>query len=228
MTASSLPTGRAAVRRRPDRSAYDMASVHAIVDEALVCHVGFTVDDQPFVIPTTHARQDNILFLHGSPASRMLRAAGGDVEVCVTITLLDGLVLARSWMHHSVNYRSAVLFGRPTAVTEPEAKLAALRTLVEHVVPGRAHAARQPSAKELAATLVLALPMNDASVKIRTGQPVDDEADYDLGVWAGVLPLSVVPGPVINDPRLTCSVAVPDHVLGWRPGAVTRGRGACG
>jgi nitroimidazol reductase NimA-like FMN-containing flavoprotein (pyridoxamine 5'-phosphate oxidase superfamily) len=205
-----------------------MASVYAILDEALVCHVGFAVHGQPFVIPTIHARRHDVLYLHGSPASRMLRAADGDTEVCVTVTLVDELVLARSWMHHSVNYRSAVLFGQACAVTDPEAKLTALHALLEHVVPGRTTAARPPSAKELAATLVLALPISDASAKIRTGPPVDDETDYDLDVWAGVLPLPVVPGTPVGDPRLPSSVAVPDHVLAWGPGAVSRGRGACG
>jgi nitroimidazol reductase NimA-like FMN-containing flavoprotein (pyridoxamine 5'-phosphate oxidase superfamily) len=215
------------VRRRPDRAAYDAASLHAVLDEALVCHVGFVVAGQPFVIPTTHARVGDVLYLHGSPASRMLRAADDEVEVCVTVTLVDALVLARSWMHHSVNYRSAVVFGRAGAVTDPATKLTALRALVEHVVPGRSTAARAPSAKELAGTLVLGLPIEEASVKIRTGPPIDDDNDYDLDVWAGVLPLPIVPGGAIHDPRLPATVPVPLHVRQWRPGGVSRGRGAC-
>lgn len=208
-----VPTGRTTLRRHPERGRPERDALHAVLDEALVCHVGLTTDDGPVVIPTTHARHGDRLLLHGSPASRLLRGAGGaGVAVCVTVTLVDGLVLARSAFHHSVNYRSAVVFGQATPVEDPTAKAEALHRLVEHVVPGRTADARPPSAKELAATLVLSLPLDEASVKVRTGPPVDDDEDLDLPVWAGVLPLSLAPGPPEGDPLQDHRVAVPPYV----------------
>jgi nitroimidazol reductase NimA-like FMN-containing flavoprotein (pyridoxamine 5'-phosphate oxidase superfamily) len=199
----------------PGRATYAPADLQAILDEALVCHVGFSIEGQPFVIPTLHARAGRTLYLHGSPASRMLRNLRDGVDACVTVTLIDGLVLARSWFHHSVNYRSAVIFGRAQVVEDPDAKLAALRVLVDHVAAGRSNAARPPNAKELAGTSVLSLGLDEASVKIRTGPPLDDAEDYALDVWAGVVPLTLTPAMPLPDPRLTPGIAVPDHVRTW-------------
>jgi nitroimidazol reductase NimA-like FMN-containing flavoprotein (pyridoxamine 5'-phosphate oxidase superfamily) len=209
-------TNRTTVKRVPKRADYDRATVHAILDEGLVCHVGFAVEGQPFVIPTAYGRLGEMLYLHGSPASRMLRNLQQGVPVCVTVTLLDGLVLARSVFHHSMNYRSVVLFGTATVVSDPEEKLAALKAFTEHVMAGRWDDVRPPSPQELAGTLVLALPITEASAKVRTGPPVDDEADYALPVWAGVLPLSMSPGSPIPDPRLAENVAVPSSVMRYR------------
>jgi len=167
----------------------DRRELDAVLDTALVCHVGFVHDGGPVVIPTIHARAGDVLYLHGSPASRMLRTLSTGVDVCVTVTLVDELVLAKSWMHHSLNYRSAVVFGRATEVTDRAEKIAALRTIVEHVEPGRAAESRPPSEKELTGTLVLALPLTEASVKVREGGPVDDAGDEALTWWAGVRPV---------------------------------------
>ena len=210
------PSPRTEVRRVPDRARYDTEVVHGILDEALVCHVGFVSDGHPVVIPTIHARDGDRLYLHGSPASRMLRTLKRQVEVCVTVTLVDGLVLARSAFHHSMNYRSAVVFGPASEVTGPAEKLAAFRALVDHVAPGRWDDVRAPNEKEIRSTLVLALPLAEASAKVRTGPPVDDEADYALPVWAGELPLRIVPGAPVGDPRLAPGTAVPEHVTSLR------------
>jgi nitroimidazol reductase NimA-like FMN-containing flavoprotein (pyridoxamine 5'-phosphate oxidase superfamily) len=177
------------VRRHPERASSELADLHAVLDAALVCHVGFVHDGAPVVIPTIHARDGDVLYLHGSPASRMLRDLAGGLDVCVTATLVDGLVLAKSWMHHSLNYRSAVVFGRATVVADRDVKVEALRVIVEHVQPGRSASARPPSAKELAATLVLALPLQEWSVKARTGGPIDDPLDAELDWFAGVVPV---------------------------------------
>ena len=185
-------TDRTRVRRHPERGAYDREAIDAILDEALICHVGFVVDGQPFVIPTIHARAGDTLYLHGASASRMLRTLESGVDVCVTATLLDGIVLARSVYNHSMNYRSAVVLGRARLVDDADEKLAALEAVVEHMVPGRWADARRPNGKELKATSVLALPLDEASAKIRTGPPSDFEEDEDLPVWAGVIPLRLV------------------------------------
>src|SRR5262249_50230855 len=195
------PTPRTTLKRLPQRGRFDRATVHAILDEALVCHVGFVAEEQPFVIPTIHARVGDVLYVHGSAASRMLKTVRGGVSVCLTATLVDGLVLARSAFHHSINYRSVVVLGQATAVEEATEKWDALEAIVEHVAPGRWAEVRKPNEKELAATLVLRLPIEEASAKVRTGPPIDDEEDYALPVWAGVLPLSIVPGSPIADPR---------------------------
>jgi hypothetical protein len=198
MTATIPVTDRTKVRRLGNRGNYDRETVHAILDEALVCHVGFVAEGAPVVIPTIHWREDDTLYVHGSAASRMLRSLKDGVDTCVTVTLVDGLVLARSAFHHSMNYRSVVVFGKARAVDGDE-KLRALDSLVEHVVRGRSQEIRPPNERELRQTLVLALPPDEASAKIRTGGPVDDEEDYALPVWAGVVPLKLTPGEAIAD-----------------------------
>ncbi|HUQ83178.1 MAG TPA: pyridoxamine 5'-phosphate oxidase family protein [Gemmatimonadaceae bacterium] len=202
-------TDRTQVKRLAKRGNYDRETIHAIVDEALICHAGFVVDDAPVVIPTIHWREGDTLYVHGSAASRMLRTMRGGVDACVTITLLDGLVLARSAFHHSMNYRSVVVFGKAREVTGEE-KLRALTSLVEHVVRGRSAEVRGPNESELRQTLVLALPLDEASAKIRTGGPVDDEEDYALPVWAGVLPLGLTPSAPVPDDGVTADV--PEYI----------------
>jgi nitroimidazol reductase NimA-like FMN-containing flavoprotein (pyridoxamine 5'-phosphate oxidase superfamily) len=209
-------TQRTTLKRLPQRGSSDRDVINRILDEGFICHVGFCVDGQPFVIPTGYARDGEKLYVHGSQASRMLRAVGQGIEICLTVTLVDGLVLARSAFHHSMNYRSVVVFGRATVVDEPEEKLAALRALTEHMVPGRWDAAREPNERELQLTTVLALPLTEASAKIRTGPPLDDEEDYDLDIWAGVIPLKLVAVSPQNDPRVKEGVKVPDHALHYK------------
>ena len=199
----SIPvTDRTKVRRLADRGHYDRDTIHAIVDEALICHVGFVVDGAPVVIPTIHWRDGDRLYFHGSAASRMLRSLRNGVDACITITLIDGLVLARSAFHHSMNYRSVVVFGK-AEVVEGDEKLRALDALVDHVVRGRSKEMRPHKEIELKQTLVLALPLDEASAKIRTGGPVDDEEDYALPVWAGVVPLKLTAGEPIADRDVT-------------------------
>ena len=207
------PSPRTTLRRLPARGHFDRATVNAILDEALVCHVGFVSDGQPFVIPTIHARVFDHVFVHGSAASRMLKTLQGGVPVCLTATLLDGLVLARSAFHHSMNYRSVVVLGDAQAVTDEREKWDALHAIVEHVAPGRWREVREPSAKELAGTLVLRLPIEEASAKVRTGPPLDDEDDYALECWAGVLPLRLTPGTPVPDPRLPAGRPLPPSVV---------------
>ena len=194
-----MPSTRTQLKRHPERGAYDRETIESILDEALICHVGFVHDGQPFVIPTIHARDGDTLYLHGSPGSRMLRGLKEGVDVCVTATLLDGLVLARSVYHHSMNYRSVVVLGRAYEVTELEEKIHAMRCVVEHVVRGRWDDARQPSEGEIKGTTILAIQLQEASAKVRTGPPTDDKDDLELPVWAGVVPLSLVPGAPIPD-----------------------------
>jgi uncharacterized protein len=211
---------RSTVRRHPERGAYDRAFIDAVLDEALFCHVGFVHDGQPVVIPTIHARVGDTLYLHGSPASRMLRELGGGVDVCVTATLLDGLVLARSVYNHSMNYRSAVVFGHASVVEERAEKLAALAAIVEHVVAGRGRDARAPNEKELAGTAVLALPIAEASAKARTGPPKDFDTDVELPIWAGVIPLRLVADSPETEERVPAGVAVPPYAASYeRPQA---------
>lgn len=209
------PTQRSTIRRLPKRGQYERTVVYQILDEGLVCHVGFTIDEQPYVIPTAYGRVGDKLYIHGSPASRMLRSLQGGIEVCVSVTLLDGLVLARSAFHHSMNYRSVVVFGTATTVQDEDQKLEALYAFSEHVVPGRWAEVRPPSRQELQGTLVLSLPLVEASAKVRTGPPVDDEADYELSVWAGEVPLQVVAAKPINDPRLPSEIATPPYALNY-------------
>lgn len=215
MTTTIPVTDRTQVRRLAKRGNYERDTVHAILDEALICHAGFVVDGSPVVIPTIHWREGDTLYVHGSAASRMLRTLRDGVDACVTVTLLDGLVLARSAFHHSMNYRSVVVFGKAREVTGEE-KLRALTSLVEHVVRGRAAEVREPNEKELRQTLVLALPLDEASAKIRTGGPIDDEEDYALPVWAGVLPLTLTPQTPIPDEGVTANL--PDYLRGYRRG----------
>ena len=211
-------TERTRVRRLPERATYDRATVHAILDEGFLCHMGFVVDGQPYVIPTGYARVGDTLFLHGSTGSRLGLRPG--MDVCVTVTLVDGLVLARSAFHHSMNYRSVMAIGRTRPVTDPGEKEVALRALVEHIVPGRSDEVRGGDLRELAATAVLALPLAEVSAKVRTGPPQDDEPDYALPIWAGVLPLALTPGEPAPDPVLDPSIPTPAHVASWsRPGA---------
>ena len=207
---------RSRVRRHPERGLYEREAIDAILDEALHCHVGFVVDAQPFVIPTIHVRVGNLLYLHGSPASRMLRELGTGVDVCVTVTLVDGVVLARSVYNHSLNYRSAVVLGRARMVEDRAEKLNALEAVVEHVCPGRTREARGPKDEELAATTVLALAINEASAKARTGPPKDFDADVDLPIWAGVIPLRLTAGPPETEERVPAGVAVPAYATDFR------------
>ena len=196
------PTPRTTLKRLPKRASYDRAVIDSILDQALVCHVGFESERQPYVIPTLVVRIGDRVFFHGSAASRMLRTAADGVPVCLTVTHLDGLVLARSAFHHSVNYRSVMVFGRAIEVTGDLEKIAAMRAMVDKVCPGQRNAARPPTPQELKATSVLSLPIDEASAKVRTGGPLDDEEDQRLNVWAGVLPLRMVAGEPIADPRL--------------------------
>lgn len=194
-----MPSARTKVRRHPERGSYERTTIDSILDEALICHVGFVHEGQPYVIPTIHARDGDRLYLHGSPGSRMLRDLKQGVDVCVTATLLDGLVLARSVYHHSMNYRSAVILGRAREVTDEREKLHAMQCVVEHVVPGRWSEAREPSEGELRGTTILVIPLVEASAKVRTGPPSDDEDDLSLPVWAGVIPLELVPRSPVAD-----------------------------
>jgi nitroimidazol reductase NimA-like FMN-containing flavoprotein (pyridoxamine 5'-phosphate oxidase superfamily) len=212
------PSKRTTLKRLPKRGHHDRETIDRILDEGFICHVGFVVDGQPFVIPTGYARADDRLFIHGSQASRMLRALKTGIDVCVTITLIDGLVLARSAFHHSMNYRSVVIFGRAVPIEEREEKLNALFALSEHMIPGRWKEARQPNEAELQQTTVLSLPIDEASAKIRTGPPLDDEKDYAMSVWAGVLPMRLQFENPISDPRLPVNIEVPDYVLGYKRG----------
>lgn len=213
-----IPNERTRIRR-DERARYDRETVHAVLDEALFCHVGFVVDAQPYVIPTVHARVGEALYLHGSPATRMLRTLKRGVPICVTATLLDGLVLARSHFHHTMNYRSAVVVGTAREVTDREEKEAALVALVEHVARGRSGESRPPDDKEFRGTSVLAVPIEEASAKVRTGGPSDDEADLSLDHWAGVLPVRLVAGAPEADPGLAPGTPLPASIAAW-----TRGR----
>jgi nitroimidazol reductase NimA-like FMN-containing flavoprotein (pyridoxamine 5'-phosphate oxidase superfamily) len=204
------------VRRHPERGEYDRAAIEAILDEGLYCHVGFVDRGQPFVIPTIHARVGDRVYLHGSAASRMLGTLGGGIPACLTVTLVDGLVLARAVFSHSMNYRSAIVLGIATEVTDLDEKMAALEAIVEHVVPGRWADARLPSDSDMRATRVLRMPLDEASAKIRTGPPKDAAADLGLGIWAGVIPLTLVPGAPIPDPALGPEIATPAYARDYR------------
>ena len=212
------PTARTTVKRRAQRGVYEHAAILRILDEGLVCHMGFVVDGQPFVLPTAYARIDDRLYLHGSPSNRMLRTGKSGLGLCVTVTLLDGLVLARSAFHHSMNYRSVVLLGTATEVHDLEEKRVAFRALVEHVVPGRYAGVRPPSDDEIRGTLVLCLPIMEGSAKIRSGPPIDDESDYAWPVWAGVIPLALRPGAPVPDPCLDPERATPTYVTDYSRG----------
>lgn len=218
----NLQSGRTTVRRIPRRGVYDLATIGAILDEGLVCHVGFTVDGQPYVIPTAFARKHDIVYIHGSAASRMLRTLRASIPVCITVTLLDGIVLARSAFEHSMNYRSVVIVGTASEVVGDE-KIEALELISEHIIPGRWDAVRHPSQSELKATLVLRVTITEASAKIRTGPPVDKEEDYALTCWAGIIPLRLVALAPVPDPRLADDILAPPSVREYqRPAASSR------
>ena len=209
------PTERTQVRRLPKRGKYDAETVHKILDEAFVCHVGFVVDGQPFVIPTNFGRVGDTVYLHGSAASRMLRTLSEGIPVCVTVTLVDGLVLARSAFHHSVNYRSVVILGTAKLVDDPTEKMEALRLFTEHIMKGRWDEIRWPTEQEMKGTTVLALKLEEVSAKVRVGGPVDDEEDYSLPVWAGVLPLAQIPRAPVPDERLKAGTPVPAYISNY-------------
>ncbi len=204
------PTGRTQVKRLAKRGVYDKAQVHAILDEGFICHVGFAVEGQPYVIPTGYARVGETVYIHGSAASRMLRTLDEGVDVCLTVTLVDGFVLARSAFHHSMNYRSVVVLGKARLVTDTQEKLAALRSFTNHILPGRWEEVRQPTEQELKATSVLALPLEEVSAKVRTGPPIDDEEDYAFPVWAGVVPLRARVAEPVPDARVPAGIAAVD------------------
>jgi len=205
------------VRRLPARASYDAETIYPILDEALICHVGFVADGQPFVIPTIHARLGDTIVLHGAKASRLLKHAVTGEPLCITCTIVDGLVLARSVFHHSMNYRSAVVFGRGRLAESDEEKWAVLEAITEHVMPSRWSDARQPNEIEMNATSVVLVDIDEATAKVRTGPPGDDEEDYALPIWAGVLPTPIVPSTPVDDPRLGAGIGVPGYVDAfWR------------
>ncbi len=214
---ATAPSDRTRVRRVPQRGAYERETIEAILDETLITHVGFVHEGQPVVIPTLHARLGERLYLHGSAASRMLRTLQKGVPVCATATLVDGLVLARSAFHHSVNYRSVVVFGTATLIEPGDETVKALELFTEKLVPGRWADVRPPTRQELKGTKVLSLPLDEASAKVRTGPPIDDDEDYDLPVWAGVLPLATQVAEPQADPRLDPAIETPGYVAAWRP-----------
>ncbi len=207
------PTNRTRHRRLPKRGSFEVDVINAVLDEALMCHVGFAVDGRPSVIPTIHARVDDQLYLHGAAANHMLRSLAGGIEACVTVTIVDGLVLARSAFHHSMDYRSVMIFGRAKGVDDQDEKRRAMHALVDHVVPGRNADARPPSDSELRSTLVMRLPITEASAKIRTGGPIDDEEDMTLGIWAGVLPCTMTFGTPVAEPDVTAPL--PEYVRAY-------------
>lgn len=205
------PTAKTTLKRLPKRGVFDREAVYKILDEGFICHVGFVADGQPFVIPTGYARVDDTLYIHGSAASRMLRALAQGIDVCVTVTLIDGLVLARSAFHHSVNYRSVVMLGQARVVESEAEKITALEAFTEQVVRGRWAEIRWPNEQELKATSVLALPLEEVSAKVRTGPPLDDEEDMNWPVWAGVVPLGLTAAAPITAPDLRVEVAPPEY-----------------
>jgi uncharacterized protein len=216
VTESFTPTERTRVIREPHRGAYDRETIYKILDEGIVCHVGFSTADQPFVIPTLYARVGDAIYFHGSAASRMLRGAATGIPVCVTVTLTDGFVLARSVFNHSMNYRSVVALGKATLVEAPDEKLDALRAFTEKILPGRWEDARQPNEKELKATSILKLELTEVSAKIRSGPVQDDEEDYALPVWAGIVPLRLQVEPPIRDERCDPAIPTPAYASNYK------------
>ena len=216
MSDSVAPTERTRVIREPQRAIYDRAAIYAILDEAFICHVGFTADSQTYVIPTMFARVNDSIYFHGSAASRMLRNLSDGLPVCITVTLADGLVLARSVFNHSMNYRSVVALGTAQLIDDPAEKLAALHAFTEKILHGRWHDARQPNEKELKATSILKLPLTEVSAKVRTGPVEDDADDYALKVWAGIVPLRLVAGTPIRDERCDPSLPIPAYAKDFR------------
>jgi nitroimidazol reductase NimA-like FMN-containing flavoprotein (pyridoxamine 5'-phosphate oxidase superfamily) len=215
-TPAPPPSERVRLRRKRERGTHERAVIDAILDEALIAHLGIVEDGQPFVTPTLHARRGDVVYCHGSSVSRTLRALAAGVPACLTVSLVDGLVLARAAMHHSANYRSVMLLGHARLVTDVEEKREALRAVVEHIVPGRSSDVRGPSENELKATSVLAMAIDEASAKLRTGGPVDDEEDYELDAWAGVIPLRSTAGEPVADTRLRAGIELPAYVSDYR------------
>jgi uncharacterized protein len=212
---AKAPSTRTRVRRMPARADYERETIEAVLDEAMVAHLGFSTDGQPYVVPTLHARVGEQVYFHGSSASRTVRALAAGAQMCLTVTLLDGLVLARSAVHHSVNYRSVVVLGQARGIVEPAEKMIAIEAFTERLIPGRWDEVRGPTAKELKAIQVLALPLNEASAKLRTGPPMDDEEDYALDTWAGVIPLSTVAGEPTPDERLAKGISPSLAARAW-------------
>ncbi len=204
------------MRRHPERARYDQDTLEAILDEALICHLAVNVDGTPHVIPTMYARAGKTLFIHGAPANRALAALRGGAEACLVVTLLDGLVMARSAFHHSMNYRSVVVVGLAREVTDPAEKMAAMEALLEHVAPGRWNESRHPSKSEFETTIILALSLEEASAKLRTGGPIDDPEDLELGYWAGVIPMSLQPAPPVDAEDLTDGIPAPPYAREYR------------
>jgi uncharacterized protein len=209
-------TQRSKLKRLPKRGNQERELIHSILDEALIAHVGFVTDNQPFVIPMAYGRDGDRLYLHGSPVSRLLKTLEQGVDICFTVTILDGLVIARSLFHHSMNYRSVVLFGKAQPVVSESEKMSALQALTEQMIPGRWHEARIPSVKELKATSVLAFEIEEGSAKFRTGMPLDDPEDYSLPYWAGELPLQLTADAPIADPNLSSKIALPKNLVNYR------------
>ncbi|MGH9741885.1 MAG: pyridoxamine 5'-phosphate oxidase family protein [Candidatus Acidiferrum sp.] len=216
MSEPFTPSDRTRLVREPQRGVYDRENIYTILDEGLVCHVGFSLDGQPFVIPTLYARVGGAVYFHGFAASRMLRGVSTGADVCLTVTLTDGIVLARSVFNHSMNYRSVVALGRATLVDEPQEKLEALRAFTEKILPERWDDARQPNEKELKATSILRLPLTEASAKVRVGPPEDDAPDYALRVWAGVIPLRVAAGAPIRDEKCDPAIPIPAYAADYK------------
>ena len=213
--AACAPSARTIVKRGPTRAVYERSAIHAILDEAFICHVGFVYRGSPRVIPCVFARKGDVLYLHGSTANRMLRSIA-EGEVCITVTLLDGLVFARSAFHHSVNYRSVVIYGRGEAVTDPVEKDEAFRLTVEHAMPGRWEDVRPPNREEKLRTLVVRVPLDEASAKVRAGDPVDEDEDHALDCWAGVVPLRTAPQRPVDDGLLRAGIVTPDYAVEYR------------
>jgi uncharacterized protein len=212
------PSDRVRLRRKRERASYERDQIDAILDEGLIAHLGIVEDGQPIVIPTLHARDGDVVYCHGSSASRTLRALADGAAACLTVSLIDGLVLARSAMHHSANYRSAIVLGRARLVEDRAERMHGFEQIVERIVPGRWPEVRAPSENELKATTLLALPLEESSAKVRTGPPLDEEEDYALSAWAGVIPLSLQAGEPEPDPRLPDGIPIPDHVRSYRRG----------
>lgn len=210
-----LTTEKSKIKRLPKRAIYDFKKIAKILDESFVCHIGFSINGQPFVVPTCYGRKNDEIFFHGAKTSRMLGHIKAGSEICVTITLLDGIVLARSAFHHSINYRSVVLFGKAKEITNPTEKTKALKIITEHIIAGRWKDVRKPNDKELMATSVFSLEISEASAKIREGGPVDDMEDMDLNVWAGVLPLKIISDKPVRDSKLNKNIILPDYIKGY-------------
>ena len=208
------PTDRSRVRRLPERGRYDTETIHQVLDEAMICHLSFITDDGPVVIPTIHARLGDTLYLHGSHASRMMRTIV-DADVCVAATIVDGIVAARALFHHSLNYRSVVVFGTTRLVDDADERAAAFKAITEHILPGRWEEGRQPNVKEDKGTKLLAIEINEASAKVRTGPPGDDEEDMSSGIWAGVIPVATVAGQPIPAPDLEPGIELPPSVIDY-------------